>query len=113
MCTLRSRLLASLPRTPEPSPHTVSSTALPELSGSWYRAFNWQLYDYFASNADYAWGALSVESGWTTTWIASAFAFRALNMSEWDVLVSDANGVDAALFKRICPEFFAPAVCAK
>ena len=91
----------------------ASSAALPELSGSWFRTFDYELYDYWGSDADYAWGAVSVESGWTTTWIAAGISMRAINASAWDMLASDANGIDAALFAAICPEFFDTATCAR
>ena len=52
------------------------SQAHPELSGSWLRGFDWRLWDYWGSSADVGWGAWSVESGWTNSWIAVTFALR-------------------------------------
>ncbi|MBE6550902.1 MAG: hypothetical protein E7665_02075 [Ruminococcaceae bacterium] len=54
----------------------VKSDKHPYLDGAWMRAFDFDKWDYWASGADSGWGACCIESGWTNTWIASAFAFR-------------------------------------
>ena len=48
------------------------------------RGFDWTLWDYYASSADSGWGAWSVESGWTCSWISVTLALRGLNKSLWD-----------------------------
>ena len=63
----------------------VSSEAHPELAGAWYRAFDYELWDFWGSNADSGWGAWSVECGWTQGWLTSVLAMRELNTSLWDI----------------------------
>lgn len=63
----------------------VRSEAHPELDGAWFRAFDFGRWDYWASNADWAWGAWCVESGWTQAWIASVLAMRRMKTSLWDL----------------------------
>lgn len=46
------------------------------LHGAWMRAFDYRMWEYWGSSADLGWGAWSVESGWTNTWIASVLAMR-------------------------------------
>lgn len=67
----------------------VTSDARPELDGAWFRAFDFNRWDYWASNADLGWGAWCVESGWTQGWITSVLAMRQLNTSFWDVTKND------------------------
>ena len=56
----------------------------PYLNGAWLRGFDWELWDYYGSAADSGWGAWSVESGWTCSWISVTLALRGLNKSLWD-----------------------------
>ncbi len=61
------------------------STQQPYLNGAWLRGFDWELWDYWGSSADSGWGAWSVETGWTNSWIASVFAMRKLNKGLFDL----------------------------
>ncbi len=63
----------------------IQSKTHPELSGAWFRAFDYGDWDYWASNADLGWGAWSVESGWSVAWIASVMALRERQTSLWDL----------------------------
>jgi len=51
----------------------------PYLDGCWMRGFDYEKWEYWGSSSDIGWGAWSVESGWTNSWIASVFAMRLLN----------------------------------
>ena len=62
----------------------VRSTAQPYLDGAWMRAFDYELWEYWGSSADLGWGAWSVESGWTNTWIASVLAMRQQGQTLFD-----------------------------
>jgi hypothetical protein len=66
----------------------IRSEAHPELDGGWYRGFDFRRWEYWASNADWEWGAWCVESGWGTAWIASTLALRQMKTSLWE-LTSD------------------------
>lgn len=70
----------------------VRSAAHPELDGGWFRAFDFRLWDYWASNADEGWGAWCIESGWTQGWISTTFALRCMGASLWDVAGGAAPG---------------------
>ncbi len=63
----------------------VVSKDHPEVDGGWMRAFDYQRYEHWGSNADSGWGAWSIESGWTQGWIASILALREMNTSIWDL----------------------------
>jgi hypothetical protein len=58
----------------------------PYLNGAWLRGFDWELWDYRGSSADNGWGAWSVETGWTNSWISSVFALRKLKMGLFDLV---------------------------
>ena len=64
----------------------IRSQRHPELDGAWYRGFDFRRWEYWASNADWEWGAWCTESGWGTPWIASTLALRQTRTSLWDLL---------------------------
>lgn len=82
----------------------VSSNNHPELDGAWYRAFDYELWDYWGSNADHGWGAWSVECGWTQGWIITVLALRELNLNLWDLTkTSEIEKVFDSLLDQMMP----------
>jgi hypothetical protein len=63
----------------------VKSETRPELDGVWYRAFDYNRWEYWASNGDAGWGAWSTETGWTQGWITTMLAMQKLQTSYWDI----------------------------
>lgn len=63
----------------------VRSDVREELHGAWFRAFDFQRWEHWASNADAGWGAWSVETGWTQGWIVAVLALRQMETSLWDL----------------------------
>lgn len=63
----------------------VKSASHPELDGAWFRAFDFDKWEYWGSNADGAWGAWCVECGWTQGWIITTLALRELGFNLWDL----------------------------
>ncbi len=63
----------------------VRSEMHPELDGAWFRAFDFNKWDYWGSNADSGWGAWSVEVGWTQGWVPTVLALRELKLNLWDL----------------------------
>jgi hypothetical protein len=63
----------------------IQSKTHPELSGAWFRAFDFGDWDYWASNADLGWGAWSIETGWSVSWITTILALRQRHIAFWDV----------------------------
>lgn len=63
----------------------VRSELRPELDGAWFRAFDFERWDYFASNSDWGWGAWAVECGWTQGWITTGLALYRLGLNVWDL----------------------------
>ncbi|MFA6702168.1 MAG: hypothetical protein WCR12_05135 [Dysgonamonadaceae bacterium] len=61
----------------------VSSKKHPELHGGWMRAFDYDKFEHWGSNADSGWGAWVIESGWTQGWITSILALREIDTSIW------------------------------
>ena len=66
----------------------VRSQVHPYLEGCWMRGFDYERWEYWGSSADAGWGAWSVESGWTNTWIAAVLAMRHSGRSLFDVASS-------------------------
>jgi hypothetical protein len=75
----------------------------PELDGGWIRAFDYELWTQYGSDSDTGWGANSLESGWTQTWIDVGFAFRALNTSYWDFT---STAINSTVFYEECAKTF-------
>ena len=63
----------------------VDSPAHPDIDGSWFRAFDYNRWDYWASNADNGWGAWCTLTGWIQSWIVSTEAMVHKNRSYWDM----------------------------
>ena len=63
----------------------VESSEHPELHGGWMRAFDYERYEHWGSNADAGWGAWAIESGWTQGWITTVLALMEMDMSLWDL----------------------------
>ena len=62
----------------------IQSPALPYLNGAWFRAFDYQKWEYWASSGDSGWGAWSIESGWGQAWISAILGLRQRNTSLWE-----------------------------
>lgn len=83
--------------------HTQSASETPELNGAWFRAFDFNRWEYWGSDSDGGWGAWCVEVGWTQAWIIQVLGFRALGTSLWDL----AGQVDIApLYEELHEAFF-------
>ena len=63
----------------------IRSDKHPELDGGWFRAFDFNRWEYWASNGDAGWGAWSIESGWSQSWITTVLALRQVNKSIWEI----------------------------
>ena len=61
------------------------SGAVPYLDGAWFRAFDYEKWECWASSADMGWGAWSVEAGWAPAWAAAALGLRAKDTSLWEL----------------------------
>ena len=57
----------------------------PELDGAFFRAFDFEKHEVWASDADVGWGAWSVETGWTQSWLTATLGLRLLNTSLWEL----------------------------
>ena len=63
----------------------IRSQTHPELDGAWYRALDFERWDYWGSNADNGWGAWCIETGWAQAWILAVLGMRKLNTCLWDM----------------------------
>jgi len=63
----------------------VEAKSHPEIDGGWLRAFDYERYEHWGSDADHGWGAWCIESGWTQGWIVSILAMREMDTSIWDL----------------------------
>lgn len=69
----------------------------PELAGAWIRGFDYELWDFWGSSADFAWGAWCAETGWGNAASAAALALRHLKCSIFDLALRNP-------MKEILPE---------
>ncbi len=66
----------------------VSSKKDTALDGAWFRAFDFEKWDYWASNADAGWGVWGTHSGWTQSTIISTLAMITMHQNFWDLTQS-------------------------
>lgn len=62
----------------------VKSKNHKDLDGAWMRAFDYNRWDYWASNADAGWGAWSTLTGWIQSWIVGTQVLVEKDRSYWD-----------------------------
>ena len=70
----------------------VQSESHAELDGAWFRAFDYERWEHWASNSDAGWGVWSVETGWTQAWITAVPAMRRMQTSLWDISAESDTG---------------------
>ena len=63
----------------------VKSDQFKNVDGAWFRAFNYQHWNYWASNADAGWGVWSTLTGWIQSWIVGTQYMMEKNTSLWDL----------------------------
>jgi hypothetical protein len=63
----------------------VRSERIPYLDGTWFRAFDYGKWDYWASSADLGWGVWSVEAGWGQAWTAAVLGLREKGLTVWEM----------------------------
>lgn len=78
----------------------IRSAAHPSLDGGWFRAFDFQRWEHWGSNADAGWGAWAIESGWTQGWITSVLALRHMGTSLWDLTAHRRMALDYRKLRR-------------
>ncbi len=76
------------------------SRALPWLDGCWFRAFDDQRWEAWASSADVGWGAWSVESGWGQAWAAAVLGLRREHVTFWELTSHTKAGDHFATLKH-------------
>jgi hypothetical protein len=62
-----------------------SSRGRGDLDGCWFRAFDYEKWEYYGSNADHGWGAWGTLTGWTQSFITTTLALKLQKTSYWEV----------------------------
>lgn len=84
----------------------MKSAGRPELSGAWFRAFDYEAWDYWASDNDWGYGPWTTETGWSNGWIMTALAAREGNTTVWDVM--SRKEFEPSLVVSVCREMLLP-----
>ena len=63
----------------------VKSQHYQDIDGAWFRAFDYQRWDYWAPNADAGWGAWSTLTGWIQSWIMATQVLMEQKKSYWEL----------------------------
>ncbi len=61
-----------------------TSSGRADLDGTWFRAFDYENWEYYGSNADHGWGAWGTLTGWTQSFITTTLALKLEHTSYWD-----------------------------
>ncbi|NER13774.1 hypothetical protein GWK08_10010 [Leptobacterium flavescens] len=56
-----------------------------DMDGGWFRAFEYERWDYWASNADGGWGAWGTLTGWIQSWIVTTQTLVLERRSYWEL----------------------------
>ena len=73
----------------------VVSEAHPELAGAWFRAFDYERWEYWASDSDWGYGPWVTDGGWTNgNMIMTAIALRLANTTLYDTMMLEAKESD-------------------
>ena len=70
----------------------VKSEKYKDLDGAWFRAFEYERWEYWASNADVGWGAWGTLTGWTQSWIVATQVLNTEDRSYWDLTRESSAG---------------------
>lgn len=70
----------------------VSSGKYGDIDGAWFRAFNYQNWDYWADNADNGWGAWCTLTGWIQSWIVGTQMLIDMETTYWDLTKESVTG---------------------
>ncbi|MCM4170183.1 hypothetical protein DHD32_01730 [Arenibacter sp. TNZ] len=62
-----------------------TSSGRADLDGCWFRAFDYENWEYYGSNADHGWGAWGTLTGWTQSFITTTLALKLKKTSYWDI----------------------------
>jgi hypothetical protein len=82
----------------------VESDALPYLDGTWFRAFDYRRWEYWASSGDMGWGAWAAETGWGPAWTGIVLGLREQKTSLWEFTASSRIGDQLNEVKRLMAE---------
>jgi hypothetical protein len=63
-----------------------------DLDGCWFRAFDYENWEYYGSNADHGWGAWGTLTGWTQSFITTTLALKLKETSFWDTTKDSSIG---------------------
>ena len=63
----------------------VKSDRFEDLDGAWFRAFDYERWEFWASNADAGWGAWGTLTGWTQSWIVATQVLVLQDQSYWEL----------------------------
>jgi hypothetical protein len=61
-----------------------TSSGRADLDGCWFRAFDYDHWEFYGSNADHGWGAWGTITGWTQSFIVTTLALTEQQTSYWD-----------------------------
>ncbi len=75
------------------------SSGRADLDGCWFRAFDYENWEYYGSNADHGWGAWGTITGWTQSFITTTLALKLQDTSYWDLTKDSSIGsnIDAVI----------------
>ncbi|MDN3688830.1 hypothetical protein [Cyclobacterium jeungdonense] len=63
----------------------VKSDRFEDIDGAWFRAFDFERWEFWASNADVGWGAWGTLTGWTQSWIVATQVLVLKDQSYWEL----------------------------
>ena len=80
------------------------SSGRADLDGCWFRAFDFENWEYYGSNADHGWGAWGTLTGWTQSFITTTLALKVRQTSYWEITKNSRVGAEISeLWNKMLP----------
>lgn len=72
----------------------INSTKHPKLDGGWYRATDYERWEYFGTNADKGWGPWVIQTGGTQGWVLATLNLIKNDRTWWEDVSNFNNAAD-------------------
>lgn len=71
-----------------------TSSGRADLDGCWFRAFDFDDWEFYGANADFGWGPWGTLTGWTQSFITTTLAMKMNKTSFWEITKDSKVGSD-------------------
>ena len=94
----------------------AKSIVHPQYNGTFFRAFDYERWEFFGNSGDWGWPSMGIETGWTSTWIAAGLGIPEIrgatsDGSFWSLVTRRSLAAVTQHYCKIMFEEHAPGAC--